>query len=240
MHTFEVAFPRGACPIDGFGPLDDRAAPIILMYPDAFGRRPTSYAVAEQLAAEGWRVLIPDFFYDHIPYDPIEPKSIFEQGPKHDRLMAMFRSVDQAKIDTDTAALLQFTYELGGDVPLAATGYCMGGRYALTSLCADPRVRFAAAFHSSGLAPEGQDGAWRRLGRAKGRIYIGVAGNDPSYGPEEHGRLAQALREADTDHIIETYHGAAHGFVFPDIPVYDEAAARRHMDRLKSNLHELF
>ena len=69
---------------------------------------------------------------------------------------------------------------------------------------------------------------------------MGVAGIDPSYDAAEHGRLAEALRSADTDHIIETYHGVAHGFVFPDIPVYDEAASTKHMRRLKDNFSELF
>jgi carboxymethylenebutenolidase len=240
MQTLTASFPRGKCAIDAFGPLEDKAAPIILMYPDAFGRRPATHAVAMVLAAEGWRVLMPELFYDHVPYHPIEPKSIFEQGPKHDALMALFRSVNQETIDADTSALLDFAATLGPDAPIAATGYCMGGRYALTTACASPRVRFAATLHSSNLAPEGQDGAHRRFASAQGRLYIGVAGIDPSYGAEEHGRLAQALREAGTDHVIETYHNAAHGWVFPDIPIYDEGAAAKHMQRLKDNMWEVF
>jgi carboxymethylenebutenolidase len=127
-----------------------------------------------------------------------------------------------------------------GGVPFAATGYCMGGRYVLTAVCASPRVKFGGAFHASNLAPAEGDSAHLRFGSAEGRIYIGVAGNDPTYGAEEHGRLADALRAADTDHVIETYHGAAHGWTMPDIPIYDEMAARKHMWRLKENLAELF
>lgn len=40
-------------------------------------------------------------------------------------------------------------------------------------------------------------------------------------------RLAAALADAGVDHRIETY-AAKHGWVFRDIPVYDEAAAERH------------
>ena len=241
MQTFEAAFPRGNCPIHAFGPLDVRSVPVVLFFPDAFGPRPASFAVAEALAGEGWRVLMLDQFYEHIPYEPIEPKSIFERGARHDRLMALFGSIDQAKMDADVAAMLALAADRSEPgVPFAATGYCMGGRYVLTAACASERVRFAGAFHASNLAPAEGDSAHRRLASAKGRIYIGVAGNDPTYGPEEHGRLAEALRAADTDHVIETYHGAAHGWVFPDIPIYDAEAAARHMRRLKENLAEMF
>ena len=67
MHKFEAAFPRGNCPIFTFGP-DDRSAPLVLFFPDAFGPRPESFAVAEELAAAGWRVQMSDHFYEHSPY----------------------------------------------------------------------------------------------------------------------------------------------------------------------------
>ena len=123
-------------------------------------------------------------------------------------------------------------------VPFAAIGYCMGGRYALAAVTASPRVRFAGAFHSSNIAPAQGDSPHQRFAGTKGRIYVGVAGIDPTYGAEEHGRLAQALREADTDHVIETYHGMGHGWVFPDLAIYDEAGAAKHMRRIKEQFSE--
>lgn len=241
MNTIETGLPRGTCAIDTFGPIDDRAAPIVIMYPDAFGRRPATYDVAEELAAPGWRVLMPELFYEHVPYEPIEPVSVFEEGPRRARFWEMFSTINQQTIDADVTALLAFVDErLGSDAPIAATGYCMGGRYALTTICASPRVRFAAALHASNIAPEEGDSAHRRFASAQGRIYIGASGIDPTYGAEEHGRLARALREADTDHVIETYHKVGHGFVFPDLPVYDAPSAARHMRRLKENMAELF
>jgi carboxymethylenebutenolidase len=40
-------------------------------------------------------------------------------------------------------------------------------------------------------------------------------------------RLEEALTQAGVVHTIETY-PAKHGWVFPDMPVYDAAAAERH------------
>ncbi|MCB2078532.1 MAG: dienelactone hydrolase family protein [Novosphingobium sp.] len=240
MNTFSAEFPRGSCPMHAFGP-DDPSLPLVLFFPDAFGPRPASFAVAEEIAAEGCRVWMLDQFYEHIPYDPIEPNSIFEDGPKRDRVMQMFATVTMAKIDEDVAAMLSLAERKSGpETPFAAIGYCMGGRYVLSAACASQRVRFAGAFHAASLAPVEGDSPHTRFASAKARIYIGVSGIDPMYDAAEHGRLAEALRAADTDHMIETYHGVAHGFVFPDLgQIYDEAAAKKHMRRIKENLAEV-
>lgn len=239
MITIDARFARGVCPVRILGTAEKSGAPVVLFFPDAFGPRPVSFAVAEELAAEGWRVAMPKNFYEFLPFEPIEPKSIFEEGPRHHRIMEMFGSINQEKIDEDVAALIATVDEhLGSEAPLVATGYCMGARYALTAACASPRVRCAAAIHGSNLAPADEDGPHRRFSQAKGRLYVGVAGIDPMYDAAEHGRLAEALREANTDHLIETYHGAAHGFVFSDLPIFDEVASKKHMRRLKEHFGE--
>jgi carboxymethylenebutenolidase len=228
--TFEAPFPRGTCPIHAFGPVDDRLAPIVLFFTDAFGPRETTFGIAEDLAGRTWRVFMPDPFYEHGRYEPLKPKSIF-QGEGHEELMKLFGSINQEKIDADVRALIALAEARSEPgVPFAATGYCMGGRYVLT----------AATFHASNIAPPEGDSAHKRLSSARGRIYIGAAGNDPTYDAAEHGRIAEALRAADTDHLIENYKGAAHGWTMSDIPIYDEAAANKHMQRLKENLTELF
>jgi carboxymethylenebutenolidase len=48
-------------------------------------------------------------------------------------------------------------------------------------------------------------------------------------------RLDDALTQAGVDHTIETY-PAKHGWVFPDLPVYDHAASERHYETLKTLL----
>lgn len=240
MNKTQAPFPRGNCPIYRFGP-DSAEAPVVLFFPDAFGPRPASFDVAEELAQQGWRVLMFDQFYESIPYEPLLPKSLFEGGPERDRLMDFVMAITMAKVDEDVAAMIALAAaESGPEVPFAAIGYCMGGRYALTAVTASERVKFAGAFHASRIAPAEGDSPHLRFAGVKGRIYIGVAGIDPTYGAEEHGRMAQALREGDTDHIIETYPGAAHGWVFPDLAIYNEAAAHKHMRRLKEHLGELF
>ena len=152
MERIEVPFPRGNCPIYICGP-DDRKAPVVLFMPDAFGPRPTSFAVAEELAAEGWRVFMLDQFYQHIPYEPLTPKSLFEEGPERDRVMQMFLSIDMAKIE------LQYgkdekTRKLAED-PATTAALRAGLSADLTDLCnravtAGTEIDAVALFDASG------------------------------------------------------------------------------------------
>lgn len=238
---FESVFPRGKAPIHAYGALDDQAAPIVLLFMDAFGPRPVLDRIAERLVGEGYRVLMPDLFYDHRPYVPLNPKSVFTGEEDRQRLTKMFGALDQLKIDADVEALLAFCAErLGTAAPIGATGYCMGGRYALTTATLSDRVAFAASFHGSNLAPESGESVHRRFAGKRSRIYVGVAEMDPTFGGAEEGRLAAALRDAGVDHVIETYAGAAHGFVMDDLPVANAAAANRHWLRLSTQLREAF
>lgn len=240
MNKTEANFPRGTCPILNFGP-DDKSAPLVLFFPDAFGPRPEAFAVAEDIASAGWRVQMFDQFYEQLPYEPLVPKSLFEGGPERDRVMQFVTSINMAKVDEDVAAMLALAEANSSpDAPFAAVGYCMGGRYALTAVTASPRVRFAGAFHASNIAPAQGDSPHQRFAGVKGRIYIGVAGIDPTYGAEEHGRMAQALRDAETDHVIETYQGMGHGWVYPDLTmVYNAAGAAKHVRRIKEHFAEV-
>lgn len=238
---FESNFPRGCAPIYAYGALEDAEAPIVLLFMDAFGPRPTLGNIAQSLANEGYRVLIPDLFYDHRPYAPLQPQSVFTGGEDRQRLMTMFGGLDQSKIDEDVEALLAFcASKFGTKAPLGATGYCMGGRFALTAATLSERVVFAASFHGSNLAPEHGAGPHTRFAETKAHIYIGVAEIDPTFGAIEEGRLATALREANVDHVIETYPRVAHGFVMEDLPAGDALAATRHWLRLSAGLDEAF
>lgn len=227
-------------PIRAYGNLSDSAAPVVLFFMDAFGPRPMLDTIAQRLVGEGYRVLLPDLFYDHCPYEPLRPESVFSGGEDRQRLMTLFGGLNQAKIDADVKALLAFCAEKFGTAPIGATGYCMGGRFALTAATQSERVVFAASFHGSNLAPERDDGPHNHFANAKARVYIGVAEMDPTFSAAEEGRLAAALREANVDHVIETYARAAHGFVMQDIPAGNAAAADRHWLRLSTELRESF
>lgn len=239
MTETESELPRGKCHLRLFGNQQDAALPIVLVFMDAFGPRPTLYRICERLAGSGRRVILPDLFYAHAPYRPLDPANLFSGGDDRQRLMTLLGSLDQTALDSDVAGLLAFADTLpGSDAPIAATGYCMGGRFSLTAASLSQRVRAAASFHGSTLAPEQGASAHTRLAGTQARIYVGMAGTDPTFDAAEEGRLAFALREADVDHVLENYKGAFHGFVMDDLPAYSASATARHWQRLESLLDE--
>lgn len=234
MQTLSLSLDAGTCPVLLFGDAADRTTPIVILFMDAFGPRPVLFDLAESLASDGYRVLLPDLFYRHAPYRPLDPQSLFSGGEDRARLHVLIGGLDQEALDADVAGLLALCRELSdGPARIGVTGYCMGGRYVLTAASLGPEVLAAACFHSSKLAPETAPSAHTRLSGSNARIYIGVADPDPSFDAAEQGRLAAALRAAQTDHIIESYKGAAHGFVMADLPVFNQEASGRHRERLR-------
>ena len=57
-------------------------------------------------------------------------------------------------------------------------------------------------------------------------MYVASAENDSSYPPAMAERLEASLTQAGVRYSAETY-PAAHGWMMPDFPVYDHAAAER-------------
>ena len=235
----EVAFPAGNCPIWLFGELEDRSRPIILFFMDGFGPRPALFEMAERMASWGYRVVLPNLFYRHADEAALTVKGILSGGEDRKRLSVWMGELDQGAIEADISALLAFTdTELGASVPIAATGYCLGGRFSLTAATLSPRVAFAASFHGSNLALAEGASVHDKLEGVKARIYIGVAEHDHSYDGPQQGRLAAALRAAHADHLIENYAGAQHGFALADLPMHNVVAAERHWRRLAEGLNE--
>ena len=220
----------GSCPAKVFGAA---GKPGVILYMDAFGPRPGLDGMAERLAGQGYMVLVPDLFYRHGAYGPFDPATAFGDEARRAELMGMIGATTQAMTESDTAAFIAALDDAGAQGPMGAVGYCMGGARALTALAGYPdRIAAAASFHGGNLASDAEDSPHRRAGDMKGRVYVGCAGVDRSFPPEQSARLAQTLREAEVDHIIENYIGMAHGWAVPDHSVHDVKGAERHWKRL--------
>jgi carboxymethylenebutenolidase len=204
----------------------------VIIYMDALGLRPGLDAMAERLARAGYVVLAPDLFYRFGDYQPFDAKTAFADPATRDRLMGMIKGTTQDMTRRDSAAFLDaIGRETKGKV--GVVGYCMGGGRALNAAAAYPeRIAAAASIHGGNLASDDPDSPHRHAGRIKGRVYVASAGVDQSFPPEQSARLAEALRRAEVDHIIENYVGMQHGWAVPDHAVYNEQGAERHWKRL--------
>lgn len=214
------------------------ARPGVVMYPDAYGPRPSLREMAERLAGLGYVVLVPDVFYRAGSYRPFDKATVWSDPPERERLMALIGALTPERVRADAGAYLDALAAQPGVRAdrLGAVGYCMGGRLSFLTAALQPdRLRAAASFHGGGLATDAPESPHRLAGRVKASLYLAVADEDRGCTPEQQGALAAALGAAHLDYRLELYPGKKHGFAVPDHPgAYDADAAARHWRRLES------
>jgi carboxymethylenebutenolidase len=197
-----------------------------IMYMDAGGIRPAALALAQQLADAGYVVLLPDPFYRYGPYGPLVPKDVFA-GDVAAILGPLLATMSTVKAAADTGAFLAYLNarpDVTGHA-IGAVGFCMGGGMAIASAGANPE-RFAAvaSFHGGRLATDDATSPHLAVPHITAAIYIAAAANDDNYPPEMAARFERTLRASGVRYRAQTY-AAAHGWMVPDFPVFDEAAA---------------
>ncbi|MCJ2138931.1 dienelactone hydrolase family protein [Methylobacterium sp. E-066] len=218
----------GDCPSHVVIPTSGGPWPAVIFYMDAGGIRPAMLDMAQQLAVAGYIVLLPDLFYRYGPYGPFVPKEVFA-GDFRAVLGPLMATTSPLKAAEDAEAMLAYldTRDDVGGRKVGVVGFCMGGGMALATAGTYPeRFAAAASFHGGNLANDAPTSPHLFAPKLKAEVYIGVAENDGSYPPAMAERLQRSLTEASVRYTTQTY-PAAHGWMMPDFPVYDHAAAER-------------
>ena len=231
----DLRTPDGVMDAYTFQPQGDGPWPAVIVYMDAFGIRPQLDEMAQRLASEGFFVVVPNLYYRHGPFAPFDPKQVFVEGPEQKRFRGMIQSIDPTMIMRDTQAVLDYldNESCAREGRMGAVGYCMGGGYAISAMGTFPaRVVAGASFHGASLATDKPDSPHLLAPKIRGRLYVGVAGIDPGFPPEQRDRLEKALSEAGVDYTMEIYEGAKHGFAVTGHLVYDREASERHWTAL--------
>lgn len=209
--------------------------PAVLVFMDGLGWRPALFEIADRLASNGYYALLPNMFWRSGEFEPFDPKTVFAGGPEMERLMKIISSVTDANAMSDTEACLDFLADrpqVKDGRKIACTGYCMGGRLALSAAGHFPdRFAATASYHGGGLATDSPDSPHRLAPAVKARVYVGAAIEDRGFDDAQKQRLEDALTDAGVAHTIETYQ-ARHGWVPRDTPVHDAAATERHWQTL--------
>jgi len=203
--------------------------PGVIFYMDGFGIRPAMIEMATHIAKQGYVVLLPDLYYRFGAYGPFVPKEVLK-GDFRALMGPMMASTDNHKAAEDTAAFLSYLDsrdDIAGD-KVGTVGFCMGGGMALTAAGYYPdRVAAVASFHGSRLATDLPTSPHLVASQIKAEVYVAGADKDQGYPPEMAQRLEDTLTEAGVRHKCEIYAGKMHGWMKPDMPVYDAEAAER-------------
>lgn len=230
----EIETRDGTAPCHFFSPRENGKRPAVIFYMDAIGIRPALCDMAERLASNGYHILLPNLYYRSGPVKPFVAESAFKEGPERDRLMQLLGSINNKLVMEDTAAFLEFLESQPTVIgKTGCVGYCLGGAFALSAAGTFPaRIGAAASLHGGRLATGQPDSPHLLAPKMRGSIYVGIAGIDPHFTPQEKERLESALQSAGLKYTVEIYPEVKHGFAVNDTPAYDRPAAERHWQQI--------
>jgi carboxymethylenebutenolidase len=242
-NEVEIKTPDGTCDAAFFHPKSGSHSGV-LIWPDAFGLRPSMRAFGKRLAADGYSVLVPNPFY-RVAKAPFSDASKFSfQNPadmaKLRPLMASVTAAGAAEKDAVAyVGFLDSRKEVDKAKKIGTQGYCMGGPLVVKTAAKLPdRIGAGASFHGGGLVTDKPDSPHLLAPKIKARMYFGIAANDDTRQPDAKDKLREAFAAAKAPAEIEVYPGTLHGWCVPDMPmqngspIYNKPDAERAWAKL--------
>jgi len=238
----EIKTPDGTCDAAFIRPKSG-SYPGVLVWPDAFGLRPSMRDIGGRIAAEGYSALVPNPFY-RVSKAPFTDASKFNFQNADDMaklrpLMASVNAPGNAEKDAVAyVAFLDAQKEVNKAKKIGTQGYCMGGALVVRTAATLPdRIGAGASFHGGGLVTDKPDSPHLLAPKIKARMYFGIASNDDAKQPDAKDKLKEAFAAAKVPAEIEVY-SALHGWCVPDmpvrdgVPIYNKAEAERAWGKL--------
>ena len=197
--------------------------PTVLWFIDAPGIRQAVRDHADRLAAEGYRVVIPDLHHragyclpgdDALANNPDVGKEVW----------ALIGAMTDDQIQEDGRAALA-AVGFGANDQCVTIGFCLGTR-AVFRACLNEPDRFLAGscWHPSFMVDETDTSPHLQVSDLTRPLYFGVGLDDQVQSVAMHQPFFDAV--ADMDSVdVDFFEGADHGFTWPTSPNYNKAAA---------------
>jgi carboxymethylenebutenolidase len=238
----EIKTPDGTCDAAFIHPASG-AHPAVIIWPDAFGLRPSMRDMAKRLGAAGYTVLVPNPFYRVAKspvYEDASKVNFQTERPKLTPLMGSIQADGTVERDAPAfVAWLDMQKEVDRNKKIGTQGYCMGGALVVRTAAAVPgRIGAGASFHGGGLVTDRPNSPHLLAPTIKARMYFGIATNDDMQQPDAKTKLREAFNAAKVPAEIEVYSMAQHGWCVPDMPagangpIYNKADAERAWAKL--------
>jgi carboxymethylenebutenolidase len=174
-------------------------APVVIVVHEIYGLTPWIRSVADQLAAEGFIAIAPDYLTGKgVPDSP--------EGPPREAAVAAVRSLSQAEVQGRTDAVARY----GMALPAAAqkygiVGFCWGGSVSFNHAVHAPTLGAAVVYYGSSPATE-------RLSSVRAPV-LGLYGGDDARVNATIPPADSAMKAMGKTYVQEIYDGAGHGFL---------------------------
>jgi len=204
-----VARPSGAAPQRG-----------LLVMQEAFGVNTHIRDIAERFAREGFLAVAPELF--HRSGTGFEGR--YDDFPS---AMVHLKELRDANLEADFRAAYDWLRANGvaAGSPVAAVGYCMGGRAAVLASLTLP-LECAVSFYGGGIAPNPMNpGLLGRIKDLKNPVLLFWGGKDQHITLEQRRAVADALTAAGKSYVNVEFSEADHGFFCDARASYNPVAA---------------
>lgn len=174
-------------------------APVVIVVHEIYGLTPWIRSIADQLAAEGFIAIAPDY---------ITGKGVEDgpDGPPREAAVAAIRALSQEEVQERTDAVARF----GMALPAAAqkygiVGFCWGGSTSFQHAVHAPGVGAAVVYYGSSPATES-------LTSVRAPV-LGLYGGDDARVNATIPAADSAMKAMGKTYVQEIYDGAGHGFL---------------------------
>lgn len=176
-------------------------APVVIVVHEIYGLTDWIRAVADQLAAEGFIAVAPDF--------------ISGKGPggggtaslqSRDDVVKLIRGLTAEEVNMKLNAARSYAIKLpAANGKSAVAGFCWGGGKSFSYAAAQPELNAAVVYY--GTAPEGKE-----LSSIKAPV-LGLYGGDDARVNATIEPAAKEMKKLGKVYEVEIYEGAGHGFL---------------------------
>ncbi len=226
----EVKTPDGVADAALYYPAGKGPWPGVLIWCDFLSLRPVFREMGRRLAAEGYVVLVPNFYYRSKKAPVFDGAFNFSSQEDRARITPMRAALTNEAAKRDAGAYIDFIDaqpQTNKKKTIGVQGYCMGGPLTVRTAGARPgRVGAAATFHSGGLISPDPDSPHLLIPKTKAAYLIATAQNDDKQRPTEKDELKKLFADNKLKGVVDVY-AADHGWCVKGSPVYNEAEAER-------------
>jgi carboxymethylenebutenolidase len=212
MRTY-VASPKGTTP-------EGAARAALLVFPEIFGINSHIRDVAERFAHEGYLAIAPELFHRSGPG--------FECGytqPEIAEGIAHMQKVTPAGMEADIRAAFAYAKTASGNLPVAATGFCMGGRVTFLAASLEP-LACGISFYGGGIAPGPfGPGILGTIPDLQAPVLFLWGGKDTHIPLESVDKITAAMRASGKPFTAVEFSEAEHGFFCDVRGIYNAAAS---------------